>query len=281
MKRIKLTNNDLKQIIKDTLLKYKQETNRNICSGRLYGKVPDFTDYVNHIQFSKEFMGKQNDNVIQEGLIKTYDIQKVKKYITYKFDLSQEQFVIHTRTLQGVNIELCMVILDKTVDKTFVGQLKHDMNACGYFLCTTPKYDRDYLLLVFEPHFTTDITNTVMSNYEYLYHATPTLYVNKILKQGLIPKGKNSLFFYPDRIYCIASNNITQNEVNAMKNVQAQRASTNPYDNNEYTILKIDVGQLPKNIKFFVDPMSLDVNAVLTHDNIPPQAITILGTLKQ
>ena len=36
---------------------------------------------------------------------------------------------------------------------------------------------------------------------EYIYHATPKKYVEKILKYGLAPKTKNKRSFYPSRVY--------------------------------------------------------------------------------
>ena len=41
---------------------------------------------------------------------------------------------------------------------------------------------------------------------EKLYHISPSLYRNKILKIGLIPKSQNKMQSHPERIYCFQSN---------------------------------------------------------------------------
>lgn len=62
--------------------------------------------------------------------------------------------------------------------------------------------------------------------------------------------------------------------------IQDFRDKTEHLDDNEYTILQIDIKKLPENIKFYSDPSIPDGNGVYTFDNIPNYAINIYKTLK-
>lgn len=110
-----------------------------------------------------------------------------------------------------------------------------------------------------------------------MYHATPTIYIDKILKQGLVPKSKNSFSNYPDRVYFILGDDLTQENLMLFGYLQKNRSGETIHDDNQYTILQIEIEKLLSNTQMYIDPRAK--NAVYTHDNIPPNAINILGTL--
>ncbi len=74
----------------------------------------------------------------------------------------------------------------------------------------TPEIMRDILNMIsnnqsniielqFESKYDIELESKIIPSI--LFHATPTKFVNKILKQGLVPTSKNPLFMFPDRIY--------------------------------------------------------------------------------
>jgi hypothetical protein len=111
-----------------------------------------------------------------------------------------------------------------------------------------------------------DIPNT-------LYHISPSKHDKKILKIGLCPRHKDKMSAHPDRIYL------------ALSLKAAAGLLTNPpflidKDGNKinnFTIYKIDVLRLKndQNMKFYRDMMYAN-NGIYTHDNIPPQYLTIV-----
>lgn len=275
-KIIRISQKDLEKIVKEAIRRYIEflSTKNDVQQPN---EIPDMSDLVKNISYAnKDFVDGNED--LSEGLIHTYDIKKVKKIICRKFNLLPQQFLIDTRTDNGTLIELPVIILSNNTPGNIVGDIKHMMGTCGYFEATDPIQRAGFFGLVFEPHFSKDISEEIREKYNFLYHATPSIYVQKILKIGLVPKNKNTLFFYPSRIYCMRGNNLSEDQIQIINNIQRERAKTAKTDDNSYTILVIDVSFLPRDIKFFVDPMAPD--AILTHNNIPPVAISVYGDLK-
>ena len=218
---------------------------------------------------------------INEGLIKSYDINKVKNMACKKFNLNDFQVEITKRRNNGILNNQIVFMLDENTSKNIVGDLIHFMNTCGYYKLLNPRHYKGLLIITFEQKFAKDITN-IVKTYKYLYHATPSINVNKILKNGLIPKHKNNVFSYPDRIYLMGTktDELSNHQLCIMKMIQDFRDKTEHLDDNEYTILQIDIKKLPENIKFYSDPSIPDGNGVYTFDNIPNYAINIYKTLK-
>lgn len=108
---------------------------------------------------------------------------------------------------------------------------------------------------------------------EYLYHVTEKIYLDKILKNGLIPKTKNKIEKHPERTYVIDSYEGALDFENMLFDMYTKK----------YTILKIDV-KLLNRIKLYHDPTffenetenGIEYNAYYTYDNIPNFAITIM-----
>jgi len=113
---------------------------------------------------------------------------------------------------------------------------------------------------------------------EYLYHITPKIYLNKILKTGLKPKGLSKLFNHKPGIYLFDFIS-EENTLDLVKELDAKRNKTENtiYNNiynttyiNTYYILKIEVPNHDL-FKLFIDP---DLpNGYFTLDNIHPLCI--------
>ena len=268
---------NLRDIIKKSVDSYLKKRKLQNNSGRINGSIPDISDFVSKICYDNFDFVKNQKYDLNEGLIHTYDVDKVKNIVCIKFNLVPDQFRIENRGGDESLVKLVFILLDKDVSKNVIGDIKHFMSTCGYFLAYPQEIYEEIIVLIFEPRFSENIFTEIKEKYNYLFHATPTIYVNKILKNGLIPKNKNTLFLYPDRTFCMKGDVLTNNDIGLLKNVQMQRGKTVKYDNNEYTILKIDISMLPENMKMYTDPMAK--GAIFTYDNIPPSAISITGKL--
>lgn len=222
-----------------------------------------------------ESIKKETKQLLDEGLIRTFHPQNVKKIISKKYGLNSDSiFTDYKDTTCLIGIEL-----PHDFDKNIIGNIKHDMNVMGYYYINKQidyeLYDNQ-ILLVFEPKFTKNISDQIRNNYRYVYHAAPSIYVDKIKKTGLVPKSKNHYFNYPDRIYLMLGDYLNAQQKLILKNVKSLRnnnititgKNNNTYD---YSVIKIDISKLPDNIDFFLDPNA--PQAIFTTNNIPPSAI--------
>lgn len=244
-------------------------------SPRIDDEIPDVSKYVRTFGNINSF--DEDNPTINEGLIKTYPIDKSINYIVRKYGLSSNQVQVNSMNNGIIPVDIICVILPNGIDGNTLGNIKHDLQTCGYFNNQEPTsiQNTNYFVLAFEPKFSKDISKMVRQNYKYLYHSTPRIYMDKIVKLGLIPKSKNSLFFYPDRTFLMIGDKLDPKQINVLKNVQSARNAhvdpNNPIETKEYVLLTIDVSRLPTDIKFYCDPMA--DGAIFTYDNVPPNTI--------
>ena len=214
---------------------------------------------------------------VNEGLITTYRAESVKDIVCRKFNISEECFQIDK------DYKTIGLYLKTTMDSNTIGEIENYMRTCGYHSARKRKlYTEDgvsYYFYLFEPKFSEDITDSIKTRYKYLYHATPSICVNKILKKGLVPRSKNSMFTYPDRIYFMLGDNLNEEQLKVLCRVRALRfrKQSNIIDNNDYSILRIDLSQVGNSVKFYVDPFADE--AIYTFENVSPKAISICGKI--
>lgn len=100
-----------------------------------------------------------------------------------------------------------------------------------------------------------------------LYHITPKVYLDKILKIGLTPKSKQKLSYHPDRIYLSES---IKEIIKLSKKLKIMSG------HKEYILLEIDQ-DLSEHLKLFKDP---NFNyGFYTLNNISPASIKVIGKL--
>ena len=256
----------------DEFLKSQDKTNR--VSPRIDGEIPDISKYIRTFDNIDSF---DNNSLIGEGLIKTYPIDKSIRYIARKYGLAPQQVQVRPMDNGIKTVDIICLILPNNIDGNTLGDIKHDMKACGYFNNQEPIQieNINYFLLTFEPKFSEDVSEMVREKYHYLFHSAPSIYSEKIARNGLIPKSKNSLFFYPDRTFLMMGDSLNSRQLNVLKNVQNRRNAhvdnNNPIETKEHVLVTIDVSKLSTNIRFYCDPLAH--GAIFTYDNIPPNAI--------
>ena len=270
----------IKKAVQESIDKFLKSLKKaDITSARIDGDIPDARKYLKTFDNIDSF--NEKEFIIGEGLITTYPLNKTINHITRKYGLQDNQVQI-TATNNGVmSIGIISIILPRSVDSNVLGNIKHDLQTYGYFMSENPTQipNTNYFSISFEPKFTKDITELIKQNCRYLYHSAPKIYVDKIIKNGLIPKSKNDALFYPDRVFFMVGDDISNKQRKIIKNIQNERNKNidncnkhkNPKENKEYVLLTIDITKLPENITFHSDPMAH--GAIFTYDNIPPSSI--------
>lgn len=219
-------------------------------------------------------------DMINEGLTKTIPFNVVKKKMI-EYGVGKDEIFIMGKD-RGT--ELIKIFVKANKRKGFYNDMiKRMENLFGWFLLgyledfepvdTNIEQVKKYLeyniemikqeypeetnldigTLVFEPKFSQkeSIPRT-------LYHITDKKVLNKIEKQGLVPRSMRKLTYHPDRIYFLKN----------------KRDAKSLLDHKDFAIdepvlLTIDTKGL--DIKLMKDPNMLD--AVYTQDNIPPKNI--------
>lgn len=165
-------------------------------------------------------------------------------------------------------------------------------NACGYFITS---YDETKRIVVIESKFGKDISKDIKVKNDYIYHVSPKIYLNKIIKDGLCPKASNTVYEYPPRIY-LATNLMLENAIKLATNLYQAKTKffdvsfgdTDEYkkylshhvDMKEYSIFQIDTEKI--SCPLYADPnfqKDFGIDSLYTTSNISPNAITHIGDI--
>lgn len=194
-----------------------------------------------------------------ETLTKT-PVQSIKSGLQNKYGLNDDMIQI-SKAANDVEIFILVGNIGDNVE-----ELISDMDKFGFFLSRRIDGSNNFSALRFEPKK----QKTVIFNREsssFLFHLTPTRNLNKIQKEGLIPKSENKKFKYPPRVYFIRGDVPEyrfKDVVEALEGVKEEK-------DDDYSILTIDRRLLPAEVKFFYDPNFN--NCIYTSSRIPPRAI--------
>lgn len=226
--------------------------------------------YQNFDDF-EEILYETNLNLFKEGLIKTYPFDFAKSrlanfgYLTY--DDKKKNIIFKPRDTSQV------IFLNKFLDSMgyyiaeyivlYNGIERKDNNFEHY-----KKYDEfsskisdvNELWLVIEPNRDNLIPPT--EEIKYIYHLTEKKYLDKIYKNGIVPRSSSKRSFHPDRIYIVII-------IDALKMLLVQFSRNK--DINDYVVLKIDYNLAGKP-ELHNDPNFYRLG-YFTLDNIRPSAI--------
>jgi hypothetical protein len=120
------------------------------------------------------------------------------------------------------------------------------------------------LTIFVEPHYDTEIKDIP----DLLYHCTPEIYVEKILKEGLFPKSKNKISTHPPRIFLCSNLNKTISIAKQFKYRSSYECTWN--------ILEIETKNITE-LKIYSDPNYKKEGGVYTLNNIKPDFIKNLN----
>jgi hypothetical protein len=120
--------------------------------------------------------------------------------------------------------------------------------------------------------------NKIIKKPYFLYHLTPDIYYEYIMKKGLLPKNKNKISIHPNRIYLLnyCASSDMQEIVYALYNTLSDDVKKKI---EYYYVLEIDVENLKND--FYNDPnFHMGDGAVWTNNNIPPSHIKFFDKIK-
>jgi len=194
--------------------------------------------------------------IIQEGLIKSYDVDSVIAFISKAFGLKNNIY----KGIGQNNCEKIIIQIPKDFDNK--NKLDYYLNKYGWFLSREDE-ENEYIKLNYEKKYDEFMYSfQIKMSTQYLYHVTDEKNVDNILKKGLKPKSKTNSDGYMnnERVY------LYLNEPD--KTEMLISVSKNPIT------LRINLDKMNKTTKFYFDPRI--ENAFYTYEPIPNSAIEIL-----
>jgi len=189
----------------DTFFKSKGFNKKDMFN---YVNLPHYTIHSDRRLIRKEIEKLENPTEETIELYKKHNVDINKSLQYYKDALEQHKkgdiFIFTSPT--------------KKITPEFVDEFLNLIKSMGYFVATAGSFEtklkdktkiREYLLrkgrggipnnisISIEPYYDTQIE----FDGEYLYHTTPKKALDKIMRVGLNPKSKNTVSFYPERVY--------------------------------------------------------------------------------
>lgn len=142
-----------------------------------------------------------NDNYkvdLDEGLYKTYPPETARRYIMDLFNLDNSQIFVYgkNRTLT----EEKRLIVSYYGDNGNKEEMKKAMLLCGYTISREAKSDNGFIQQSYIPINLPNL-NDIVKKYKHITHVTPIYNKDKFLSIGFVPKSKNEMFSYNDRVF--------------------------------------------------------------------------------
>ena len=290
-KVIRLTESELKEVVKNATMRVLRETfeyDMTIVDGGdkeikdILSKLSkedldkiwiDYSTIRHAANYSNPLTIHMISN-IHEGLIHTYPLDKTISYIKSYFGLADWQ-IMQVLAANGVNhINVIIPNISNNLEL-----MKEAMNLCGYYW-GSPKEDtfRPNVLvaLQFEVKVEEDKSEQIRNEETALYHLTPCYNRKKIEAIGFSPRCKNELFNYPSRVYFLRGSL----DMNEIINIGTQLSNANNSIGNtgDYALFTIDLSAIPNDVKLSLDPNN--PYGIYTTSNIKPNVITKIQNIK-
>ena len=215
--------------------------------------------------------------LLYESLLKSYDPKKLGNELNKKFKkyIKRIDIISFDRLTKNIRIEFYNEF--DTTNKEYQPLL----NLYNYYELK----NTDNKIITLAPRISEDMSDKVYNKSNgIVYHICPNYVADKILENGLRPKGgKNSKIYknrvwHPKSVYVIFDK--IDNDIKDFfkKEIENDKIS-NEYDNNilknnDVTVLKIDLNKYNRKLKFYKDTVGGN-SFVYTKEYIPPQCISI------
>ena len=218
-----------------------------------------------------------SNSELNEGLIRTFDEKTVLthlcKYLNFTDDYGY--FVHNPDKVNGFAVMVELENSEIGFDIIFPDSEQADkkvaetMSLCGYFKSASDEFCKGYVRNRYEKKFQDRIKSKIVEN-NGIVHITKKKRLEKILKNGLVPRQEKKLSYHPDRVY-FALGPISNNLLLGLK------AMLIPYNKlDKFVALRIKP-EITEVVDFYYDPNMN--NALWTYDNIPPEYIEVIGEI--
>ena len=216
--------------------------------------------------------------ILKEGLITSYGGKMVVNAICDSFHLRKngKTSKISLEPLRGKEYieigdtfltteneeEIISIKLDTNED--FIDVIKKRLKKYGWSLYKTEKDNNGKTIFYFEKRFPTSfLARNILRITDKIYHVGPSNIINKVKKQGLIPKESKSPGFYNEpRLYFSFENDIDWSVIEPIRGIDS------------VTTFEIDVNKLNSEHKFYWDNRM--PKSFFSLDPISPKAIKII-----
>lgn len=116
-----------------------------------------------------------------------------------------------------------------------------------------------------------------------LYHATPSMYIEKISKIGLAPKTQSKETIHPSRVYFVPVKSSLKNLAGGLNQYRKPKKGQIGIPMDSWSMITIDTKKLSPDVEFYVDPNFWVGGTVqrgyFTTSNIPPSAIVDISRM--
>ena len=230
---------------------------------RMGESIPDIDKIKNRFQVIIEEV--KPPFLIKEGLISTYDVNQTVHSISELFNLQNSEldkgkfFDGKIWIKSGDKNDIIKIEL---YDLSNINNINFYMKKYGW-ICS----EQNNNIFTYEKKFDTFILakRLILDDNQFLYHITTKNLVNKIIKQGLIPKNKvNGFIDSEERNYFF----LKQPTKEKLKDFYFYKLME------PVVLLKIDLSKINPSTKFYYDPRTED--ALYVYEPIPNNAIEII-----
>lgn len=211
--------------------------------------------------------------LLSEGISMSFPVGKVISYIKKHFNLPDSRIKQACDSISGELTNTIMVYVP--VEPNNIDRLSRAMAACGYYLMNPISSLRigQESWLQFEPKYDTSIVQEIKATERFLFHLTPETNVPKIKKNGIVPRSKNSIARFPERVYLLRGSTPDGDILDLYEMLAVTYNYKRERKTFKYAKVIIDISKLPQDIKLFIDPNYPDYG-LYTTDNVPPSAIS-------
>ena len=270
------------EVVKNFVVQSKQKTNETIVDKPLKLHELDLMRKLGNVTFdnplSLYLSGIATNKItINEGLIRTYPIDKTIEYVKKSFPLLGDDGIYKVPNEQngGYNIMTVIPNIGQNIEN-----INKAMNFCGYHFSATVNRKHlnnvEYVFNQYEAKNTENSTDYIRKHERYLFHLTPSYNKEKIIKNGFSPKCKNEFLKFPSRVYFIRASKVTKNDIVEFAKILDEHNHSKG-NNHIYTVFMVDLNKIPKDVKFSID--NNYIHGVMTSDNITPESIVQSGTI--
>ena len=218
---------------------------------KLYREYWYFEDAVS---FDNLFKKDIDGNLIIEQIyydagidIKTYPAEFVINSLISLYGLDKNQLYIDQTRKH--NIEVVVLVADC---KSNVRKLTDDLKKCGYYPAQTNSRIVDHKMwtyIAFEPYVSPNCIDDV-KKVGFISHMTPIQNVQSIKKEGIIPKFKNRVYKFPERVYLLDG----RCWPTSAKMLARDLANMRRENWTDYFCCMIDTDLLPDDFRIYRDP---------------------------
>lgn len=218
----------------------------------------------NHLYL--DFSNKNYKVNLKEGQYKTYPPLTALRYIKNLFMMDDSQI----RIVDGIRDvpeekRLWVVYYDVYDNKK---KMEKAMLYCGYTLSKEEIRNDDVIEQIYIPINLPNLDD-IVRKYDFITHITPVYNRDKILRMGFVPKNKNEMFSYTDRVFFFKGD--TPYEEILYQAIKFDEGLENKRNEHVYTIFLIDTKKIPNYVSFHTD-LTYPCG-IYTTENVPPTVI--------